>query len=260
MIPRLIHMVWVGDDSKCPHGIVQGWREKNPRWNVLLWRNEDLKVKAWRHQRWIEHFWGWEMCGVADAMRWQILEEQGGFAIDADAPCLRPLDDWLFEADAFACWENERIRPGLINNGFVACKPNDPLVQGINQHLEAVEIPEKQRAWQTTGPALLTAAWQAWGRHWTIWPSHLFLPSHFGGERYTGNGPVYADQKWGSTVGYEGLSGDHLHADRPQRAEEASPAGCGGSEASRGEPAGPGEAQAWAAQGFQEPSEGEMRC
>lgn len=249
MIPRHLHVVWVGDDAKCPWGMIETWREKNPNWGMTIWRNRDLETRAWRHRKWIAHFWGWEFCGVADVMRWQVLEEQGGFAIDADAPCLRTLDSWLFDVDAFACWENERLRPGLINNGFVACKPNDPLVKGINDYLDVTEPPKDMRAWQTTGPALLTGAWQSLGRHWTIWPSHLFLPGHFAGERYTGNGPVYAEQRWGSTVGYEGLDADF-------RSRLAPEAGAGEAEGAAARSA--GKAQAGAAQGLEE--QGEVRC
>ena len=205
MIPRLLHVVWVGDNSKCPEETIETWRAMNPHWRVMVWRNEDLSKGHWVNRRWIEHFWDWELCGVADVMRWQILEDMGGFAVDADAPCLRPLEDWIFDVSAFACWENERARPGLLNNGFVACEPGDPLVTAINATLEQWEPPEGLRAWQTTGPTMLTKAWQRAGEHWTIWPSHLFLPRHFSGPRYTGNGPVFAEQKWGSTVGYGDL-------------------------------------------------------
>ncbi|MFA6134718.1 MAG: glycosyltransferase [Phycisphaerae bacterium] len=207
MIPRLIHTVWVGDNSKAPEKTIETWRAMNPNWHVMVWRNEDLAKGAWRNRHWIEHWWPLgEMCGVADVMRWQILEDMGGFAVDADAPCLRPLDEWIFDVTACACWENEIARPGLINNGFVACEAGDPLVTAINRDLEAEVPPEGLRAWQTTGPVRLTATWQLHGDAWTIWPSHLFLPRHFSGHAYTGRGPVYAEQKWGSTVGYEGLT------------------------------------------------------
>ena len=55
----------------------------------------------------------WE--GVADMMRWEILDQHGGFAVDADSICIRPLEDWLFEPRIFACWENEIARPGLAS-------------------------------------------------------------------------------------------------------------------------------------------------
>lgn len=33
----------------------------------------------------------------------------------------------------------------------------------------------------------------------TVFPSHYFIPQHKKLPRYTGDGPIYADQMWGST-------------------------------------------------------------
>jgi len=55
-----------------------------------------------------------ELNGVADIMRYEILFNEGGIALDADSLCLRPLEDWVLEPAAFAAWEHEHIRPGLI--------------------------------------------------------------------------------------------------------------------------------------------------
>jgi mannosyltransferase OCH1-like enzyme len=72
-----------------------------------------------------------ELCGVADMMRWEILERYGGFAVDADSVCVRPLADWLFEPEIFACWENEIARPGLIANGYVYSHPGNRLIRQL---------------------------------------------------------------------------------------------------------------------------------
>ena len=58
-----------------------------------------------------------ELNGVADIMRYEILFNEGGIALDADSLCLRPLEDWVLESAAFAAWEHEHIRPGLIAAG-----------------------------------------------------------------------------------------------------------------------------------------------
>ena len=52
-----------------------------------------------------------ELNGVADIMRYEILFNEGGIALDADSLCLRPLEDWVLEPAAFAAWEHEHIRP-----------------------------------------------------------------------------------------------------------------------------------------------------
>ena len=57
-------------------------------------------------------------------------------------------------------------------------------------------------AWQSVGPLYLTeqVRMQRYSGL-TIWPSHFFIPRHFTGHEYTGGGPVFAAQEWGSTLG-----------------------------------------------------------
>jgi len=43
-------------------------------------------------------------------MRYEILFNEGGIALDADSLCLRPLEDWLLEPAAFAAWRTGRIK------------------------------------------------------------------------------------------------------------------------------------------------------
>ena len=58
-------------------------------------------------------------------MRYEILFNEGGIALDADSLCLRPLEDWLLEPAAFAAWEHEHIRQGLITVGAMRAEPGN---------------------------------------------------------------------------------------------------------------------------------------
>lgn len=60
---------------------------------------------------------GRELNGVADMMRQEILYSEGGIVIDADSLCMQPLDEALLDCEAFACWESDMVRPGLIAAG-----------------------------------------------------------------------------------------------------------------------------------------------
>ncbi|MEM9694310.1 MAG: glycosyltransferase [Myxococcota bacterium] len=202
---RTLHFIWVGDESKCPHHCIQSWREKNPGWSFRLWRNEEYRAESWRLKSQMEEMWPTQLCGVADMMRYEILYRHGGFFIDADSICLRPLDDWLFQHDSFACWENERLRPGLIANGYMFFRhPGDELLRVMIEALETQRGIGQKQAWVTCGPNLLTMAWKKLPRHpMTVLPSHYFIPEHYEGLRYAGDGPVYAKQLWASTKGYD---------------------------------------------------------
>jgi mannosyltransferase OCH1-like enzyme len=207
MIPRTIHAIWVGDESKRPDNCIDSWRRHNPGWTVRVWGNAELGSYGWvnaRHMRQMQHQ---EMNGVADLMRWEILYREGGFIVDADSVCCRPLEPWLFDTEAFACWENEVVTPGLIAAGYVASVPENPFFGQMILDLQATESVQHDRAWKTVGPQFLTDCHRKYRyTGLTLWPSHFFLPKHFTGIRYQGPGAVFANQAWASTLdGYDTL-------------------------------------------------------
>ena len=208
MIPRTLHVIWVGDESKRPDNCIATWRRHNPDWELRLWGNEELASYGWVNAAHMREMAQRELNGVADLMRWEILYNEGGFVVDADSICKRPLEPWLFEGEAMACWENELARPGLIAAGYVASVPDNPFFGQMILDLQKEPTVVDRMAWQSVGPLFLTECHRQYQYSGlTIWPSHFFIPRHFTGTAYTGGGQVFADQAWGSTLqGY-----DHLH-------------------------------------------------
>lgn len=206
MIPKKLHIVWVGDESKRPDNCINTWRTHNPDWDIKVWGNTDLANNAWRNAKHMQDMWKVELCGVADLMRYEILYEHGGFAVDADSVCLKPLPDWLLEADEFTCWESEHERLGLLAIGYLAAQQGSPFIGQIIEDIYADKTVVDRPAWQSTGPARLTEIWQRFKYGLTIYPSHYFIPRHFAGAEYKGTGHVFAKQFWGSTHGiYDSL-------------------------------------------------------
>lgn len=207
MIPRTLHVIWVGDESKRPDNCIATWQRHNPDWELRLWGNEELASYGWVNAAHMREMAQRELNGVADLMRWEILYNEGGFVVDADSICKRPLEPWLFEGEAMACWENELARPGLIAAGYVASVPDNPFFGQMILDLQKEPTVMDRMAWQSVGPLFLTEChrqYQYGGL--TIWPSHFFIPRHFTGTAYTGGGQVFADQAWGSTLqGYDAL-------------------------------------------------------
>lgn len=207
MIPKTLHIIWIGDETKRPENCIRTWIEKNPTWTVKLWGNDDLRERGWINAQHMREMSARELNGVADMMRWEILYEEGGFLVDADSVCVRPLDDELLDCEAFACWENEIARPGLIAAGYFACEPNNAFVGQIILDIQAEPSVVHKPAWQTVGPLRLTDSYRRYAyQHLNILPSHTFIPEHFAGLRYGGRGKVYARQHWASTLrGYDEL-------------------------------------------------------
>ena len=199
-IPKTIHVIWIGDEAKRPDEAIRSWGDRNPGYELRVWGNEDLRSPDWMLGDLIHRWSGREMNGAADIMRWEILFRHGGVAVDADSACVRPLEDWLLEPDAFAVWENEIARPGLIATGAMGFAPHHFLVGSVLKDIAADPQPFGGAAWQKLGPQRLTDTVRRLRFiNITVYPSHYFLPRHFTGVDYSGAGPVFAQQFWSST-------------------------------------------------------------
>jgi len=144
-----------------------------------------------------------EINGKADIIRWEILYQFGGVFLDADSICIEPFDDVIMGKQAFAGWEQEQVRPGLIATGTMGFPPRHPLCKAAIDYIQTNAVSQaatKQMAWQTVGPLLLTRLIQT-GLYSDVFvfPSWFFLPIHCTGVEYTGHSKVYAYQEWGST-------------------------------------------------------------
>jgi mannosyltransferase OCH1-like enzyme len=200
-IPRTIHIVWIGDEKKRPDDLIQTWIDKNPSWEVKVWGNEELHGVNWENSAHIQTYLEQKQYnGVADMMRYEILYTHGGFAVDADSECVAPLEDWLFCNSACAPWENEVTRPNLIAMGYMASAAGHPLFKEI---IEAIKndptIPDGP-AWIKTGPVLFTEVYKKHPENVHVWPSHYFIPEHYTGVKHEGKGPIFAHQKWMTTL------------------------------------------------------------
>lgn len=226
MIPKLIHFIWVGDETKRPDNCMNSWRELNPGYEFILWGNEEYHGQEWFNAAHMKAMWTRELNGVADMMRWEILNAMGGILVDADSIALRSLDDHLLECEAFACWENEVARPGLIAAGYFGCEAGNPFVEQIIRDIADEKSVIEEPAWKTVGPKRLTDSFRKYGySKLRIYPSHYFIPRHFTGATYEGSDPIYAHQLWGSTCrAYDEIHKREMPELRAAKASQVEPA------------------------------------
>ena len=220
MIPKIIHQIWFGDQDLRPKKLMKEWETLNPGWEYWLWTEKEVKdyfpelenqnhydelpklyetLKAQGNPNIRPHHY---LAGRSDVVRYEILYEYGGFFIDADAKCLRPLDDFLCENDSFSVFENENIRTGLIANGYLATSEKNYLMKMMINTLKRKHSIINNEPWINTGPMFLTN--EVKRLHYNklkVYPSYYFIPNHYSGESYNGNDKehIYADQLWGST-------------------------------------------------------------
>lgn len=212
-IPKKLHFIWIGDEQLRPDVFIATWRNKHPDFEVRIWGNHELATRNWRLRPQIDALRANEgqWCGIADLMRYEILLDEGGITLDADSVCLERLPDFLIDCTFFAFWENERVSPGLIHNGYVGTAPGHPLMQSLvnrlssgTSYLTRFSWSRMRRtarpAWTTTGPVAFTKNWVACrDDSVSIFPSHFLLPIHHSGNVYSGSGPIYACELFAST-------------------------------------------------------------
>ena len=177
MIPKIIHIIWIGDETKRPDKFIRSWSKMNPEYRCALWGNKELNERKWATKNAIEKWMPREICGAADVMRWEILHKYGGIAVDADSVCVRPLEDWLLEPDFFSVWENEIARPGLIATGAMGAIKGHPFIGKIIDSIVNDPDPLSGMAWEKVGPLKLTDMVKSNSYTGiTIYPSHFFIP------------------------------------------------------------------------------------
>ena len=202
MIPRIIHQIWIGPKPS-PTKFMDTWKEKNPEFTYIRWNEEELETRLLKLQCTNKIDEIEELCGKADIIRLEILYNYGGIYIDADSICIEPIDEMLMQTKAFASYEHEELRKGLISNGTMGFPPKHPLIKRAIEWIQSNDISMKKtgkRSWQTVGPVLLTNLCNTgYYKDITIFPSYFFLPIHYTGKEYKGHGKVYAYQEWGSS-------------------------------------------------------------
>lgn len=199
-IPNIIHQIWIGDPARAPRAWMATWQEHWPDVEVIQWDERELHRRGVRLECHRQIACMPEINGKADIIRWEILYQFGGVFVDADSVCLgrAPFFDGSFPA--FACYENENLRAGLVSTGVMGFPPRHPLCRAVLDWIlsdAAVTVLRDYRAWYSVGPARLTEVWRGGAfPDVVILPSHWFLPVHFTGETYHGHRAVYAHQMW----------------------------------------------------------------
>ncbi len=149
MIPKLIHFVWIGDDE-LPDWVVGNiatFTRHNPDHQVMVHRDASLVPPEMRGR-----FDACDRyCTQSDIIRWYILREHGGWYIDTDVVCLRPLDEIVaaYDLDPLGArlFSIEVPYSGsvLIDCAVMACQPGAAAVDYAISLLGGPPDPERDR-------------------------------------------------------------------------------------------------------------------
>lgn len=210
-IPKIIHQIWLGDQSKRPITLMQTWIDKNPTWEYKLWTEIEVSELNLRCENQFKQ--DIHLAGKADILRYELLYKFGGLFIDADSECIRSLEDFFCDNITFAGYEHESGEKymnglGLVANGYLGSIPNNPLINLMIEHINKISNINTLMPWEITGPKLLTEFIKKTKLPFTIYPSHYFIPIHYTDilnktEGYSGDDYVFSKQYWGTTLGYD---------------------------------------------------------
>ena len=202
MIPRKIHVIWIGDQNQFPEECVLTWRQQHPDWELTVWDNEALASYRWRCGDAMRQLQKRDLRGVADCMRWDILFNEGGVVVDADMVSLRPLPEWLQQCQVFMPWLNELACPGALSSAVVGAEPGNALIAEMLLRIQDdPELASKPIMEATGAGRLLALRKQHQYQGLTPLPSHFFLPRLPKIAPYEGSAPVYGYKKCYAAMG-----------------------------------------------------------
>lgn len=152
MIPRVIHLVWVGERVNPFPDYLDRWRQLHPGWDVRVWTDAtrphlgDLEEI---YQR-IPH-----TSGKVNLLRLWLLAEFGGVYTDMDSSPLAPIDH-LVDGVRLATMTG---RNGHVHNGTMAATQHHPAMVELVERAPAHYARLRQRGrvpiWEVYGTRYL---------------------------------------------------------------------------------------------------------
>jgi len=199
MIPKILHQIWLGDQSLRPQKLIDTWDKINPDIDHRFWTEEnlpnDLKLK--------------DKMNIVDdyatksiILRWELLYKYGGIYFDTDTKALKKLDESFFDENLFTVYSNEKYDGNLTSCSVVGCAPGNKFIGEIVNNIYEMDdvLVRNICGWRIVGSMLLKNCIELYNPKIKIYPSHYFIPTFRNGEKYNGDGPVYCDQYWANSL------------------------------------------------------------
>lgn len=129
MIPKIIHHVWLGPKTfpEQEKHFLESWKNLHKDYNFMFWNDKNIH-KLDINEKCIAAIQnaGTMYACKADIIRYIAVNSYGGFYIDTDVECYRPIDDILSSEIEFI-----GLRPhggNWITNAFFASEPNSEIL------------------------------------------------------------------------------------------------------------------------------------
>lgn len=173
MIPKNIHLIYIRDTKEYPvpfHEYINKIKEFHMSWNIRLYDKDDaLKILKEHLPQCVEPYQKLKYnIQKADFLRIALVYIYGGFYMDLDMVCLKPLDDLLNHKVVLGQEKmmslEDRQRLGLIHelrvaNYMFGGEPGQDFYHNLmKQFIAFAELPvnNQEDMLENTGPGLLT--------------------------------------------------------------------------------------------------------
>lgn len=199
---RIIHQCWVGPNPM-PQDWMQTWKNKHPSWEFILWDNNRVRDYPFVNKDKIDDLIERGLYhGAADIIRYEALYNYGGFAAEADAVCVNPIDELMdIKEDCFTSWVQEKKGKSIMTNllslflgASKGCRLMNEAILGLRMRTKKIKEP-----WLSTGNLFFTQLVNNLSYPIKIYPSYYFSPTHYNGKRYEGTDKIYSEHYWGTT-------------------------------------------------------------
>lgn len=164
------------------------WRDHHPTRELISWTDETVPDLFPLHNQEIydraEQITPRNVGQLrSDVLRYEILWRFGGWYVDADFRCLRPLDPLVEGLD---CWATFEKQDTWVANGLMGAPPEHPFVGRLIDGLAAsIRAHPGARPARSTGPRYLTGLWRKHPDELSVLPERLFYPySHSDVEKH----------------------------------------------------------------------------
>ena len=204
VIPKIMRHIWLGPKPP-PIKWMESWNRLHTDWEYSIFNEESISYYNFINKERIHYCLEHKLyTAAADIIRYEVLYADGGFLPPADSLCMENTDE-LFVGDfgdmAYVVYEGESVRPHMFCPVY-ASTPNHSFLRILIDDILTIPMEKLSTPYTSVGNFLVSKhLYKKDVPNITKFPSHYFVPNHFMGKRYNGDGKVYAIQMWGSTLG-----------------------------------------------------------
>lgn len=125
-IPKIIHFIWVGGKIPTIYNFcIQSWRRHHPDWQVILWDDQKISNLEMQNQHIFDAL---QNNGAkADVVRYEVLNRFGGFYVDIDFFCVKPIDFYAEHSNLFI----GSFLEDIVGNGIIGVSKKHPFISEL---------------------------------------------------------------------------------------------------------------------------------